>query len=291
MSVTSAMTVLHVTNGESAAGLLRESGIGGDVLAWNDVLHEGPVPAGLSADALRLVRAEYLASEGWTTVEAALGELEARDRALEESRSRLEVCLWFEHDLYDQLQLLQILDRYAAGPRPERLSAVVIGEHPEVDRFIGLGQLEPHDLAPLWAARQAVTDDQLQLGVRAWRAFRQGPEDWRALDRGEHGSLDPLRFLGAAISRLVAELPSGPEGLGRTERLAIEELRAGADRLGSLFRAVQEREEAPFLGDSVFFSRMRRLASGSPALIVIEGEPVAGARVRLTSAGVRLLEM
>ncbi|HKB20032.1 MAG TPA: heavy metal-responsive transcriptional regulator, partial [Gaiellaceae bacterium] len=38
--------LLHVTNGESAGNTLRQTGLGGAVLPWQDVLHEGPVPAG-----------------------------------------------------------------------------------------------------------------------------------------------------------------------------------------------------------------------------------------------------
>jgi hypothetical protein len=38
-------TLLHVTNGESAADTLRQTALGGAVLPWQDVLHEGPLPA------------------------------------------------------------------------------------------------------------------------------------------------------------------------------------------------------------------------------------------------------
>src|SRR3954447_12149543 len=36
--------VLHVTNGDSAGNTLRRTALGGAVLPWQDVLHEGPVP-------------------------------------------------------------------------------------------------------------------------------------------------------------------------------------------------------------------------------------------------------
>ena len=42
--------LLHVTNGESAGNTLRQTALGGAVLSWQDVLHEGPVP-GRSAGA------------------------------------------------------------------------------------------------------------------------------------------------------------------------------------------------------------------------------------------------
>src|SRR5437763_2991119 len=51
--------LLHVTNGESAGNTLRQTSLGGAVLAWQDVLHDGPVPAVKRAELLR-VRASFL---------------------------------------------------------------------------------------------------------------------------------------------------------------------------------------------------------------------------------------
>src|SRR5215467_5131008 len=99
--------MLHITNGDSATIGLRRSGIPGVFLAWRDVLHEGPVPAGLSLSQLSETRARFLAERGWATYEDALEEFRSRDLILERFREEREVVLWFEHDLYDQLQLLR----------------------------------------------------------------------------------------------------------------------------------------------------------------------------------------
>ena len=104
--------VLHVTNGDSAAERIRAAGEAGEILSWRDVLHEGPVPAGLDASALREVRARFLADSEWASFDAVLADLEARDATLASANER-EIVLWFEHDLYDQLQLLQVLDTLA----------------------------------------------------------------------------------------------------------------------------------------------------------------------------------
>ena len=57
-------TLLHVTNGESAGNTLRATSLGGAVLPWNDVLHEGPVPAVPRRELLE-VRAAFLSGCGW----------------------------------------------------------------------------------------------------------------------------------------------------------------------------------------------------------------------------------
>jgi hypothetical protein len=71
--------MLHVTNGDSAAEKIRSAGIPGSVLPWRDVLHEGPVPCGLSLDELRTVRARLIADVVWATFEDALRGFAQRD--------------------------------------------------------------------------------------------------------------------------------------------------------------------------------------------------------------------
>src|SRR3954449_4287978 len=118
-------SLLHVTNGESAGNTLRQTALGGAVLPWHDTLHEGPVPALPRRELLR-ERARFLAACGWGHRAALLTALERRDRQmLDALRGGVPVVLWFEHDLYDQLQLLDALAlAHTAGAAPE---LIVIG--------------------------------------------------------------------------------------------------------------------------------------------------------------------
>ena len=77
-------TTLHVTNGDSVSGTLRATTLGGAPLGWNDVLHEGPVPAVPDAE-LRRIRARFLAEAGWGTTGTIRAELERRDAVLAEA--------------------------------------------------------------------------------------------------------------------------------------------------------------------------------------------------------------
>src|SRR5687768_1889225 len=108
--------MLHITNGDAAAGGIRAAGVDGPVLPWRDVLHEGPVPGGFTLAQLGGVRALFLATCDFAREREAAAEFAYRDRVLEAAGAEDEVVLWFEHDLYDQLQLLQLLDWFAAHP-------------------------------------------------------------------------------------------------------------------------------------------------------------------------------
>jgi Domain of unknown function (DUF1835) len=247
--------VLHVTNGDSTTATMELAGLAGDLLPWRDVLHEGPVPD-LPDDELRRVRADYLATLGPVETAEVEAELLVRDERLAGAVDSCEpVVLWFEHDLYDQLQLIQIL---AGLPDfPTRVELICVGTFPGRPDFHGLGELEPGELASLWPVRTAVTPEHVHLARDAWAALRG--RDPRALARAAATPDERLPYLAPALKRLLEELPGTRDGLGRSERQLLEAVAAGArDRVAAFLSATGE-EEAPFMGDTIAFDRLTGL--------------------------------
>jgi hypothetical protein len=234
--------MLHVTNGDCAVEVLRAAEMQGDILPWRDVLHEGPLDPSLSLHDFSSLRISFIAGQGWAERGQVEKHFRERNARLERAASDEEVVLWFEHDLYDQLQLLQLLAWFHANPHP-RLSLVCEAEY--------LGEMPPQRAAQLFPARRPVPQSQLLLGSRVWQAMG----DVKSV-LGE--DLSELPFLKATLQRFLEEKP-GPDGLSRTERQALEALRGGPLPFDELFRRTQEREEARFLGDAVFLKRLENL--------------------------------
>jgi hypothetical protein len=283
---------LHVTNGDIVVELLRRAGLADHALAWVDVLHEGPVPGGVGDGELRRVRAEFLAGADGVDAVAVARRLEERDRALAAYRAG-GYLLWFEADLYDQLQIAQILAGLGdLGVAPDRVTLVCIGEYPGIAHFGGLGELEPGQLPGLLEAAARLTSDALDLGAAAWAALRAGQPG--GLNRIAASRSPELRFLGDAYDRLRREYPSTRDGLSLTERRILAATAEGPDQVtaGTVFTRVGAREPRPFLGDGFCFRIMDRLAGGRVPLLAADpaGAPVAaGTRLRLTGAGRRVL--
>ncbi len=128
-----------------------------------------------------------------------------------------ELVLWYEHDLFDQLNLIQVLSYLAGrGPWPKPVSLICIGSFPGRPRFKGLGELTTTELGPLFDTRQPVSDAQYRLAVQAWAAFRfPEPTAIEALLRTDTSALP---YLAAALERHLEEFPSTVDGLSRTER-------------------------------------------------------------------------
>jgi hypothetical protein len=261
----SEMRELHITNGDSAARTLKQGGVSGAVLAWRDVLHVGPVPA-LTSNELAAVRARFLSGafgEERSSIERGLLR---RDTTLQRAATT-NVVLWFDADLYDQLQLIQVLDRLASSGARD-VTLVSIGEFTGRSHFAGLGELAASELVALRkTAGQTVGSDDVDTAVAAWAAFT-GNDPLRLLPFMSVRSA-VLRFLGEAIERLLQEYPWTGDGLSLTERRLLRAVESGNRRRTDAFKSVWIAERRPFLGDAVCFHILHNLASAG----LVRGEP------------------
>ena len=255
------MTTLHITNGDSAANIMQKAGISGDILPWRDVLHEGPVPAGLSLKNLSDVRARYLSSCSWTgPFEQIRESFKERDDLLSSFHQYEKIVLWFEHDLYDQLQILQILDWFSEQDLDDNTLKMIC-----IDRYLGL--LTPAEMAALVNEENDVTGAQLALAKKAWKTFCAPSH--QALQDLLNEDTQALPYLDGAIKRLLEEYPDYQNGLSRTENQALLILTSGPLPPGQLFDKYMETEERRFLGDSSFWDILREMLVSEPPLLTL----------------------
>jgi hypothetical protein len=257
---------LNITNGDSAAGTLSEAGVEGKIIAWRDVLHEGPVDSSLSLEELSKARARFISEQGWDDFAHVSGNFTERDRVIRHLDYFDEVVLWFEDDLYDQLQLIQLLDFFGRGAARGKTLSVIV-----VDGYIP--PLSTDEIKQLDKVRQRVTPEQLELAKRAWKAF--GSEDPTSISRLLDESTTALKYLASALRRHLEEFPSTDNGLSRSEREALSAIQAGHSTPVAAFLEVARKQESIFLGDIIFYSYLERLSGRTNGLITWkDGTPV-----------------
>jgi hypothetical protein len=254
--------MLHVTNGSVALSRLHDLGVPGPIIPWDDVLHEGPVPGGLDDAALRRRRAEFLASsrEDAASVERAL---EARDARLLAAAGSDEIVLWFEHDLYDQLQVLQVLDLLARcrPRRTARVTAILADDY--------LAAQSEARLQEWFDARRDLTPAEWEAAAAAWQSF-QAPDPGSLASFDHAGAWPTLR---AALHRHLQQFPWLRDGLSRTERQTLSALADAPRSPRAAFGASNyEVEEAIFMGDLGWWYHIRTLITGPRPLLRVAGE-------------------
>jgi hypothetical protein len=248
---------LIITNGDSTVAVMQSAGLDAALLPWRDALHDGPVPSGLLLEALSLIRAQFLATEFRLPLSEVNRGFADRDATVRSHGRYDRVELWFEHDLYDQLQLIQLLDFFASEKRSDGLFYV------QADDYLGAQQ--PEAMRTLEGAAQPVTERHFEAAGRAWSAFTAATPEGLAAQASAHALALP--YLTAALQRLIQELPAIGSGLGLTQERALLALTEQPRLVAELFRITQEQESARFLGDLSFFRRIDELAFAETALL------------------------
>ncbi|QRG05380.1 hypothetical protein EZH22_20145 [Xanthobacter dioxanivorans] len=267
------MAKLIVTNGDSAVERLRAAGIFGHLLPWQDMLHDGPVPPGTILEEVSDVRADFLSDALGLPFDEVRADFAHRDAQIEVHSAYAQVELWFEHDLYDQLQLIQLLDYFAH--EEERMGLFLV----QASHYLGV--MAPDEMRALEAHRAPVTHVQLEIAREAWEAFTAPTPrplaDFLARAHEMRGR-GPLPHLLPALARLIAELPAPRSGLSLTEERILRRLADGPAKVAHVYAAVHSMDEAQFLADLPFFLRLDGLAFAHEPLI-------AGLPFRSSDAG------
>lgn len=259
--------MLHVTNGDCLAERLREVlPPSEDIAIWAEVLHEGTVPAEITPEIWRPIRARFYSDCGWGTSEECLSQLEAWDLSLARARDHAQVVVWVEDDLFDQLLLMRHANWFAQEQIP--FFVVDVARPGQADGCRLSVDGEGDALRPYADRMRAITPAESSECEAAWPLFTS--PDPMPLERqvAEGTWIQP--DLHAALVRHLEEFPSVRRGLSRVEGQALATLaERGPMRFETFFEAVGAAEERPFLGDTTFLWLMEGLRGGEHPLVTL----------------------
>ena len=247
---------------------MARSSVPGTSSAWPDVLHDGPTPLATGEEWIQ-ARCNYLGTLTGDAVAATIRQYRETDAVLESWRDYDEVVFWLEHDLFDQLLLIRHLwwltthaaDRARHGTR----FSLVCGRD-----YIGL--LKPEEFAPRFAARQAISVEQIRIGAAAWEAYCSA-DPLRLLPFATAASADQHRhvpFVAAALCRFLEEFPATSNGLARSERQILEVLSGGPRTPEQTFVAASRLEDAIYMGDLSFWGIVEAMTRVPRPLVAVE---------------------
>ena len=286
--------MLHILNGSSTEETLRRSTITGDLFSFRDALISGPAPKALDDSIWHRTRAEHLSKSYGVNYDECEKDLYKQSESLSSFKNHDEVVLWFEHDLFCQLNLLYLLDFFGRSELGStRLSLINIGSFPGRENFRGLGELNVEDLVSLFPQRQRVTEAQLQLAQSAWQSFSSS--DPREIEKLLLTDTSDLPFLETALESHLYRFPTTRNGLGRVENKSLELIESGCDRFKDLFLQFATAEKVYGFGDAQLWSNLKTLSSARVPIVTTSGgdfreEMFAETTFQLTEAGKSVFE-
>ena len=251
--------ILHVLNGDETLRAFDETGLDGDVLVWREVLSEGPLQENVSSANFWSARAKWVSNTFDDPAEdyqnKVVGELGKLNGHFE------EINLWFEYDLHCQVNLmgvLQMLNQKTDLSAPA-VYLICPADHPDVDDFRGMGQLDADQLENLYDNRERLNDWEFQLAAEAWPLYVNNDAAKLAEWINENSFWGALSLLKPALQAHIKRLQINAGGLNYIEKRLLDIYQAGTtDRL-EIYKAFWFTEKIYGMGDSEIDIYLKKL--------------------------------
>ncbi|MBO0323165.1 DUF1835 domain-containing protein [Muricauda sp. CAU 1633] len=164
-------SLLHITNGDSFTSKLQSLQVQGDIITWREMLCEGKTLCTVGSESFWKTRFEFLnknykISKSWF-VEKTLKEY----RSLCNHKQQDHIVLWFEYDLFCQINMLAVLSWLKTHRRHAEISLVCSGKEDDTDKFYGLSELSDEKLIELYENRIMLTQDDIEYADYVWQLY------------------------------------------------------------------------------------------------------------------------
>lgn len=249
--------ILHILNGDATRYEFEPAGIPGDVLVWQEMLVEGPAVYPILSAGWMEKRKQFLVDCYDCPPEVYDQRTERKVAQLNQVPDYAEVVLWFEFDLFCQVNMMGVLSALQRL-QAQKVSLVCPGEHPDIPDFRGLGQLKREHFPPLFQERLGLSADDLDFADRLYRAYAN--EDPRVLQQFLSRDI-PAVFphLRAAILLHLQRFPSQKNGLSLEEKELLACLKSDLSSRHRWVGQILRQDAQRGFGDLQYFHLIKRL--------------------------------
>ena len=211
---------LHILNGDSTAQIMERSSIAGDVIVWREMLCEGPLQKEVGSDKFWTSRYSFFENE------LGISRLEYYDKTIseiikiEDIANYKEVVLWFEFDLFCQINLLALCTYLLKFYRKDvKFSLICTGKEDGKNALQSLSDYNPEDYQKLLANRITLSRNNLLFAVECWNLYVEN--DRKELEEFDFNKSLKFKYLQLAINQHLERFPK-QNGLDQIDNKILE---------------------------------------------------------------------
>jgi hypothetical protein len=234
----------NILNGDSLAYSFPDAKIDGNIIVCREALIDGD----LSGDNLHdfwQSRAKSLKTTATEYNNAVVTEFEKIRNAPDNS----EFNLWFEYDLFCQVNMWFVLSIIASLPINKKVFAVYTSHLDKSSKHFwnGFGPANSNDLKVCYANRISLSEADINFGQKLWNAYKNGNLE-ELTNLSKHQSL-AFPYLHEVVKAHVDRFPKD-DTKGRPEKVIEEITKNVSTDFNEVFKEFWKRESIYGFGDS-----------------------------------------
>lgn len=211
---------LHITNGDSFTQKLKSLKLKGDIITWREMLCEGKTETNVGSESFWKTRFDFLhknykVSKSWF-VEKTLKEY----RSLCNHKQQDQIVLWFEYDLFCQINMLAVLSWLKKHRRYAEIYLVCSGNEDETNRLYRLNDLSDEQLLNSYENKIKLSQNDIEYADYVWQLYcSDNPIRLENLIDFDNYQFD---YLSDAIKVHLRRFPTIKNGLNELENRILE---------------------------------------------------------------------
>lgn len=210
--------ILHITNGDQTTHQLKKSHYTGTMITWREMLCEGKTTPDVGSEGFWKSRFDFLSSTYQITKQFFIDHTIKEFRSLCQEKKQDEIVLWFEYDLYSQVNMLAVISWLKKHRNNVAISLVCAekGENPA--QYVALSALNKTELALLFENRVSLNLDDIEYADYIWQLYcSESPLKLQNVQPS-----DTFKYLEKAIQTHLLRYPTIKNGLNHIENTILK---------------------------------------------------------------------
>ena len=213
--------ILHITNGDSTTNYLKSLNFSGDFITWREMLCEGKTTTDVGSENFWKNRFNFLKTSYKISKKTFIDYTLKEYRSLCNKKESNEIVLWFEHDLFCQINMLAVLSWIKTYRKGYHISLVCSGKVEGSKKLKGLSELTENQIHQHYKNRIDLTQDDIEYADYIWQLYcSESPLRLETVYKQKTSS--PFYYLVAALEAHLLRFPSIKNGLNKIENRVLQ---------------------------------------------------------------------
>lgn len=253
--------VVHILNGDSTSIGIRNGGIEGDIIIWREMLAEGPLEKNIGSDSFWKKRYSFFDSK------MGVSKLEYFDKTIkeitkiEDIANYEEVVLWFEFDLFCQVNLIALCSYLLKYFRKDiNYYLVCTGKEKGKVSLQSLSDFAPSSYSNLLENKIKLSRHDLLFAEQCWEVYvKNEQQDFRDFNFQKNTK---FKYLQMAMNQHLKRFPDKLM-LNQIDYKILEIINSGVHTAKDIVRELlnwQKKETVYGFGDLQYLGYFNRLS-------------------------------
>lgn len=214
-------SILHITNGDITTNYLKKLKFSGEFITWREMLCEGKTTTDVGSENFWKNRYDFFKTSYKVSKQKFIDYTVKEYRDLCNKKNQKEIVLWFEHDLFCQINMIAVLSWLKSYRKGYNITLVCSGKVGNTKRMYSLPELDENQIHNHFKNRIELSQDDIEYADYIWQLYCSG-SPLRLETIYKFNTPSSFKYLVSSIEAHLKRFPSVENGLNYIENSILK---------------------------------------------------------------------